>query len=106
MNNKYAVVQEGSRTLIISEVDDLVLHRKRIVRSGFADIQRLHMNRRVLVKNDDDNPTVKSLPDFWFAEPRRRQYGGVVFAPGQELPGMFNLWRGFAVTPKAGSCEL
>ena len=105
MNKQYAVVPEGSRTIVMSEVDDPVLHRKKIVRASFADITRLHMNRRVLVRNDNDTPSYKSLPDFWFAEARRRQYDGVVFAPWQELPGMFNLWRGFAVQPKAWNCD-
>jgi hypothetical protein len=45
------------------------------------------------------------LAKHWLLHPQRRQYEGIVFAPGREVPGHFNLWRGFAVHPKLGDCE-
>ena len=48
----------------------------------------------------------KSVPlaKLWLQHPQRRQYEGLVFAPGRDVPGHYNLWRGFAVEPKPGSC--
>lgn len=37
--------------------------------------------------------------------PQRREYAGLVFAPGRDVPGYFNLWRGFAVEPRPGDCS-
>ena len=42
---------------------------------------------------------------MWLAHPDRRQYKGIVFAPGQEVPGYFNLDSGFAVRPERGNCS-
>jgi hypothetical protein len=51
--------------------------------------------------------------DYWLAHPARRTYwGGIVFKPagyGQTpnvRPGQLNLWRGFAIEPKAGDWSL
>jgi Family of unknown function (DUF5906) len=46
-----------------------------------------------------------TLAKYWMAHAERRQYEGLVFAPQREVPGHFNLWRGFAVEPKAGDCS-
>jgi hypothetical protein len=37
------------------------------------------------------------LADFWLSNGNRRQYQGLVFSPGRDVPGYYNLWRGFAV---------
>jgi hypothetical protein len=36
----------------------------------------------------------------------RKSFKAVVFAPGREVAGAYNLWRGFAVDPKPGKCDL
>ncbi len=46
-----------------------------------------------------------TLAEHWLSSPARRQYEGLVFAPGREAPGRYNLWRGFAVEPKPGDCS-
>jgi len=45
------------------------------------------------------------LGKYWLAHPDRRQYEGLVFAPDRDVPGYFNLWRGFAVEPRPGDCS-
>ena len=47
-----------------------------------------------------------NVAQYWLRHQKRRQYEGLVFAPGQETPGYYNLWRGFAVEPKHGNCSL
>ena len=45
----------------------------------------------------------RPLADAWLNHPQRRQYEGVVFAPGMDMPpGVLNLWQGYAVAPEAG----
>jgi hypothetical protein len=45
------------------------------------------------------------LADYWLQHKQRRQYEGIVFAPQREVPGHYNLWRGFAVEPRPGDCS-
>jgi Family of unknown function (DUF5906) len=45
------------------------------------------------------------LAKYWLKHPQRRQYEGLVFAPGREVPNHYNLWRGLAVEPVAGDCS-
>jgi hypothetical protein len=46
------------------------------------------------------------LPKHWLRHPHRRQYEGLVFLPGRKDPRYYNLWRGFSVEPRLGSCQL
>jgi hypothetical protein len=39
------------------------------------------------------------------SHPDRRHYEGLVFAPGRDVPGYYNLWRGFSVAPTPGDCS-
>ena len=39
---------------------------------------------------------------LWVESPHRREYEGIVFAPGREEEDYFNLWAGFAVKPEKG----
>ncbi len=48
-------------------------------------------------------PIAKSR--LWLANPRRRQYRTVDFAPGVEDSTSLNLWTGWAVQPKKGNCD-
>jgi hypothetical protein len=45
------------------------------------------------------------LSKHWMSWRGRRQYEGIVFAPGHDLPSYYNLWKGFAVEPKRGDCS-
>jgi phage/plasmid primase-like uncharacterized protein len=47
-----------------------------------------------------------SAANYWLGHEDRRQYQGVVFSPGREVLGYYNLWRGFSVKPIPGDCSL
>ena len=67
----------------------------------------LYANRKVKVGAKDGNDVMMVLGKWWFEHPNRRQFKGVEFLPGEEAPeGIYNLWRGPAVVPKAGECGL
>ncbi|MFG1364115.1 DUF5906 domain-containing protein [Xanthobacter versatilis] len=62
---------------------------------------RSHLDSR-MVRSEDGKQ--KPLGSWWVRHPRRRQYDGVVFdpAPNRQHAKLYNLWRGWAVEPKAG----
>jgi hypothetical protein len=43
---------------------------------------------------------------WWLKSPHRRQYHGLTFAPGRDVEGFYNLWRGFAVQAIPGDCSM
>ena len=106
LNQKHAVVVEAGRTFVITEDHDPVLKRHVVRRSTFQDIQNLYLSTRVETLTPAGRPTTKGLGHVWLIDPRRRKYQGVVFSPNEDKPGYYNLWRGFAVEPKAGDWSL
>jgi len=58
------------------------------------------MNKRVQI----DNKLVP-VSKLWIASDQRRQYEGIVFAPGYDNPALYNLWQGFSVPPREGDCS-
>ena len=61
-------------------------------------------NKYVTIQRGDIITNVP-LGRFWTHHRDRRQYSGIEFMPHRELPGYFNLWRGWAVEPKKGDCS-
>jgi hypothetical protein len=65
----------------------------------------LYANRRVLLGTDDNGkPLTKDAVPWWLKHNERCGYtGGILFRPsGQVAADEYNLWRGFAVTPRTG----
>ena len=103
-NDKYAVVNEGGKTLVLHErVDDAFNPpRKCIERITFDDFKKRYLNMSLLDAESQRMRTTAGA--WWLKHPSRRQYlGGVVFDP-QGLCGSeyYNLWRGWAVKPQVG----
>jgi hypothetical protein len=107
MNERHAVVSEGGKTVVITEDYDPVLGRRVLSRSSFPDIRNFYLNARIpIAKNADGSCQFESLGDHWLKHPERRQYKGIVFSPGKDAHGYFNLWRGFSVEPRQGDWSL
>lgn len=103
LNKVFFVTAYGSDVLVCSIEKDETGRMAPVYRS-FQAFERLHSN--VLVWRG--GKPVK-LGKFWLEHPNRRQYAGVSFVPNGPdiLPGNIkNLWLGFAVQPKQGSCDL
>ncbi len=64
------------------------------------DAVKQHMN----AKSVETPAGPKPLGTWWINHPQRRQYDGVLFdpTPNAQHDGMYNLWRGWAVTPRRG----
>lgn len=101
MNAKYAVVRDGGRTRVISEEFDPALQRPYLAYYEFADIAKFHHKPLQL---DQKNWTTEGA--WWLRHSERRQYDGVTFVPGEDVPGFYNLWRGWAVEPRQGDWDL
>ena len=106
LNDRHAVVSDAGSTIVITEDYDPVLERHVVRRSTFPDIQRRYASIHVPTFTPAGQATRKGLGQVWLNHPDRREYRGVVFAPNQDKPGYYNLWRGYAVEPKAGDWSL
>ena len=104
MNARHFVVNERGRATVITEQEDPVLKRRVLVRSTFADLRNLYLHRYVDPVNEDEKP--RRLATYWLNHSRRRQYAGIVCAPGADVGEFFNLWRGFSVSAIAGDWSL
>ncbi len=93
MNSRYAYVVLGNSGRVLRE--DEGIHGPEItfiLKGAFLDrhnIEKVRIGKKA----------TRKAGDFWFDHSRRRTYDGVVFAPKTEVPGYYNLWRGFAVEP-------
>ena len=99
LNEKHALVLVGDKVAVLREGLD---------EDGKGKIELLGTTA---FKEWDGNQFVKRkgkkipLAVHWLRHPQRRQYEGLVFVPNREIPGYFNLWRGFAVKPHPGDCS-
>lgn len=107
-NERYAVIGNwGGKCRIVEDQYDEALKRPRLTKQSFEDFRNRHMNRYVVVGQDKDGKDVKApAGKWWLAHPGRRQYERVIFLPGQEVKGVYNMWKGFACTARPGDCEL
>ena len=109
MNKRHFVVNQAGEVLVYSPNYDETLKRECLERFTFENLRRLYQNKRLAVGYKRDGaPITKDQGTAWLDWSERRQYpGGVTFLPGQETPeGKFNLWRGWAIAPKAGDWSL
>ena len=107
MNDKHAIIGNvGGKCLVIEEEEDHLRGRTNLSGQSFASIRNRYMNKYVEVSAGKDGKT-KHVPlgHWWLASSYRRQYERIVFAPGREVEGAYNLWRGFSCEAKPGDCR-
>jgi hypothetical protein len=105
LNDQFAVVRLGGQVKIMSEDYDPVTESQIINFLSAQDFGLLLSNRYYIYKNGDDETPVP-LAKWWLNNPMRREYRGVIFLPGRETPGFFNLWRGFSYEARPGDCTM
>jgi hypothetical protein len=95
LNEKHAMVLLGNKTAILREEGGEISFL------SVSAFDQWFANQHVVI-HDRRMPVAKQ----WMTHPHRRQYSGVVFDPTRlEVPGKYNLWRGFSVEPKEGDCS-
>lgn len=103
LNERYAVIQNiGGKCRVTEDVYDPILGRWKMTRQSFEDFRNAHRNEKVEIGRRDGQSTYKKLGDWWIDHPMRRQYNTIIFAPGREVDGAYNLWRGFNYEPRPG----
>jgi Family of unknown function (DUF5906) len=85
-NKHYAVVLAGSKALVMKFKAD-------------GDFQLLSKDAFITYVGKD-----APLAREWLTSEKRRTYDGIVFEPDKDTPGYYNLWQGFSIQPKSGSC--
>ena len=85
---------------------DHALKRSRLTRQSFDDFRNRFMHKTTQVGvNAQGLPVMKPVGGWWLSNPDRRQFDTIVFSPGHEVKGAYNMWKGFAVTAKPGDCD-
>jgi hypothetical protein len=97
LNETYALVIVGGKTVVLKETPHEPGGYMLLSHSAF---DHWFANRHVV----RDNKRV-TLSRYWMSHPDRRHHEGLVFAPGRDVPGYYNLWCGFAVAPTPGDCS-
>lgn len=106
LNERFAVIASiGGKCRVIEEVQDYSLGRTRLIKQTFEDFEKRYCHEKVEMQGKDG---VIYVPKgkWWINNRERRQYDSIVFLPKKDPPGVYNLWRGFAVEPRPGSCDL
>lgn len=108
MNERHAIIGNiGGKCRVIEEVEDDVLGRAKLTISSFEDVRNRYKHMRVQVgSNKEGEPIFKPLGAYWLDHEKRRQYDYLKFMPDGDRPNVYNLWRGFAVEPRPGDCEM
>jgi hypothetical protein len=107
LNKKHAAVMLGGKFAILTETENPTTGYYDVFFSNVGDIKNLYRNQKVEKKDDAGNVKTVNPVDIWLDHSKRRQYKGIVFSPDNSSPnGYFNLFKGFAVEPVAGDCDL
>lgn len=101
LNQQHFVVSIGGRTYIATETVNGDTGHLAMELGGVHDFTLRYSNRQV-----EEGEKKVPLAQLWLSSPDRREYAGVVFSPGGEVEGRYNLWTGFSVEPVQGDCSL
>lgn len=108
LNQRHCVIlSDQGRCVVGTEEYNHVLKRRVLTKSKPLEIVNRYANRQVEIGvKADGTPKFEKLGKWWFENPRRREYKGIVFSPEKEVPYHYNLWRGFAFEPSPEkTCE-
>jgi len=96
LNQHYSIIDPGNcvRIMYVHRDGELSFYKR-------ADFRLKLENQRVAA----GKKTI-SVADIWLQSEYRKDYEKCVFEPNGASPDCYNLWRGFAVKPKAGKWNL
>jgi len=115
LNDNHAVIQDigGGRCRVLLEREDVFVdregrttRRKRIAYQSTSDFTTYYSNKFITVPVGNNTAQLE-VGKWWLRQPGRRSYNTVVFSPGGDVDGAFNLWQGFDYNAKpGGSAEM
>lgn len=104
INEKHAVIGDvDGKCRIISEGMDETLGRSSLSLQTFEDFGNRYANQFVEL-TEGEKTVMMPLGKWWIRHAQRRSYEGITFAPGRDIEGKYNLWKGFACDAKPGTC--
>lgn len=105
LNQNHAIINIGGKIRVIKEHMDPTSKELIMDFLSIPDFHVYYANKKV---PDPENPKKKRPKSkLWIEDPGRREYEGIVFEPAKiDVPGYYNLWRGFAIEPKKGDWSL
>ena len=105
LNTNHAIVNIAGKIRVMKEHLDPVSNELIMDFMSTQDFHTSFMNKKV---PDPENPKKKKPKSkLWIEDPNRREYEGIVFEPSRfDVPGYYNLWKGFTVEPKKGDWSL
>lgn len=108
LNEKHFVIGDiGGKCRVMSEVFDPALRRSKFTRQSFEDFRNRYLGQKIEVGTDKNGlPAFKKVGHWWLENEKRREYDTLIFAPGQEVEGAYNMWKGFTCEPRPGDCSL
>jgi Bifunctional DNA primase/polymerase, N-terminal/Family of unknown function (DUF5906)/Primase C terminal 1 (PriCT-1) len=101
MNKSHAAIFVGGSCYVMREIISTVTKQPDFELLSTRGFKEFYCNQYVQIDGKK-----AQLGDTWFHHPNRRQYTGLTFDPKETPEGYYNLWQGFAVEPKEGSCSL
>src|SRR6476646_7923260 len=104
-NKTYAHILVGDKSCILREFKTPEGHLDFNLMSSAAFREWTGEYKICIGTTRSGDPQTKPAADFWLHHAKRRKYEGIGFYPDREVPGLYNLWRGFAVEPKKGDCS-
>lgn len=105
-NERHALVEDiGGKCRIVSEVESGMFGgRTRLSTQSAEDFRLRYCNRWIDtgVTGPNGEKKMARAGDWWLNHKNRRQYTTIVFAPEKDVPGAYNLWKGFAYDARPG----
>jgi hypothetical protein len=99
LNQSHAVIFCG-KCFILTEFRDQVTGRPDIAISSPYHLKLGYSNQKIRL----EGPKAKMVNpvDLWLDHKDRREYRQIIFDPGRDIAGCYNLWKGLAVQPHKG----
>lgn len=112
LNEEYAFIENwGGKTRILQKSVELIGRRERpcSMAKTIQEFKDINCNKFVVTGTNQKTgeQIMQEAGKWWLKHPARRQYKRVVFTPGQDREGEYNLWTGFAYNASpGGDCSL
>jgi hypothetical protein len=100
LNKEYAFCMVGSSHQILRETTD-AKGRPALMHYTEQSFHRYNAGKTWIPPDSKKNAKPVAVSQSWIAHPKRRTYDGLVFLPGGDVPGYYNLFAGFAIPPAA-----
>ncbi|MGC8495357.1 MAG: DUF5906 domain-containing protein [Syntrophobacteraceae bacterium] len=104
LNENHAILRLGGKCFVMNKETDVVFKRPDITFSSPYDFKMFYANQKIWVPGAKGMKAV-GIGELWLEHEERLQFDGLVFSPGAEVPGCYNLYHGLAVEPRQGSWQ-